>query len=114
LSLITLKGGAAIEMFDFELQKVLDNIMDPNTVAEAVREITLKVKIKPDKDRTFGPIAICPSCKLAPQEPVMSQIFFGQDKDGAIAHEYAKPVQNNLFDDREPPVSLAEARKEAE
>jgi len=110
--LINLKDGAAVELFDFELQKVLDNIMDPNTKAEAVREVTLKIKIKPDKDRSFGPVEIQPSSKLAPQAPVMTQIFFGQDRDGAVAHEY-NPKQGDLFEER-PPVELAAARKESE
>ena len=34
ISLANLKGGAALELFDFELQNVLENIMDPNTKAE--------------------------------------------------------------------------------
>lgn len=112
ISLVNLKDGAAIELFDFELQKVLDNIMDPNTKAEAVREVTLKIKIKPDKERGFGPVEIHATSKMAPIAPVMTQVFFGQDRDGAIAHEY-NPKQGDLFEER-PPVELAAARKESE
>ncbi len=49
LSLVNLKEGAAVEMFDIALQKVLENIHDINTTEEA-REITLKVKVKPMAD----------------------------------------------------------------
>ena len=62
LSLVTLQGGAAVEMFDIALQKVLENIHDINTTAEA-REITLKVKIKPmDENRSIIVYGItCPT-----------------------------------------------------
>jgi hypothetical protein len=54
VSLQNLGGGAAIELFDLELQKVLENISDENTRPAVVREITLKVKIKPGDDRDYG------------------------------------------------------------
>ena len=98
LSLANLNHGAAIELFDFELQKVLDNIMDPNAKAEAIREITLKVKIKPNKDRSFGPVTIEPSCKLAGPAPVVTQAFFGMEAGKAVAHEY-NSKQGDLFED---------------
>lgn len=112
ISLVNLKDGAAVELFDFELQKALDNIMDPNTRAEAVREVMLKIKIKPDKERNFGPVEIHASSKMAPIAPVMTQVFFGQDRDGAVAHEY-NPKQGDLFE-KQQPTELAAVRKESE
>ena len=111
ISLVNLKDGAAVELFDFELQKVLENIMDPNTRAEAVREVTLKVKIKPDKDRSFGPVEIQASSKIASIAPVATQAFFGMERGEAVAHEY-NPKQGNLFEDK--PTELAAVRKEGE
>ncbi len=71
LSLVNIEGGAAVEMFDIALQKVLENIHDINTTADA-REITLKVKIGPmDADRRdiiFYAIT-CPT-KTCGQAPV--------------------------------------------
>lgn len=45
--------GAAAEMFQKELENVIANICDPNTKPDAVRTVTLKVKIKPGKDRSL-------------------------------------------------------------
>jgi len=101
ISLSNLKDGAAIEIFDYELQKVLKNILDPNTNAEAVREITLKVKIKPDKNRDFGPVSIQGISKLAPAEPIVTQAFFGRAGAKIVAHEY-DPKQGNLFEEKAP------------
>jgi len=49
VSLETLKGGAAVQLFDEELQKVLANIMDPNTEAGAVRSVRLAPLYQVDK-----------------------------------------------------------------
>jgi len=68
LSLLNLKDGAAVEMFDRQLQRVYNNIGDVNTSLKE-REIVLKVKIKPSKDRSLLAILIeCPPAKLAGQE----------------------------------------------
>ena len=58
VALDTLGSGAAVELFGVELAKALANIADVNTAAEAKREITLTVTIKPSKDRSFGTVAI--------------------------------------------------------
>ncbi len=46
LSLVNINGGAAVEMFDIALQKVIENIHDINT-ATGDREVNLKVKLTP-------------------------------------------------------------------
>ena len=70
LSLETIEGGAAVEMFDIALQKTLENIHDINTTADA-REITLKVKIKPmDENRSVLVYSIACSKKICGQAPV--------------------------------------------
>lgn len=51
LSLVNLGGGAAVEMFDEALEKVLENILDPNTEAKTKRVITLKMTISPAENR---------------------------------------------------------------
>lgn len=70
LSLVNIKGGAAIEIFDRALQKVIENIYDPNTTNDA-REISLKVTLKPmDENRQIIAYSIkCPT-KLSGQESV--------------------------------------------
>lgn len=81
-------GGAAIERFDDELQPVLDNIADPNTVETAIREVTLKVKIKP-KERGYAKIDIVCTSKLAGSESYNTNIYIGADVNGrAEAYEH--------------------------
>jgi hypothetical protein len=88
VSLTDLLGGAAVEAFDHELARVAENILDPNTLAAASREITLKVKIKPTPDRELGEVNINCSAKLAPSKPLATRIYFGRHKGMAVAIEH--------------------------
>lgn len=94
VSLSNLLGGAVVERFDDEMKAVLKNILDPNTTLSA-REITLKVKIKPDQDRDLGKIDIEVKSKLAPSAPLATKVWIGLDKTGPCATEY-NPHQPSL------------------
>jgi len=95
VSLETLGGGAAIERFNYELQNVLNNIGDINTKADAVREVSLKVKIKPNEDRAFCVISIEVSGKLASIKPEHSSFHLVRRGDRIVATEY-NPKQQTL------------------
>jgi hypothetical protein len=88
VSLDNLKAGGALQLFQEELDKVLENIMDPNTEAEQVREVRLVVKIKPDKDRSTAAVAIIPSCKLAAAVALGTRMFFGKKGGRFLAWEH--------------------------
>lgn len=47
VNLSELHGGSAVELFGIEWDRVMDNILDENVSREAVREITMKVRLKP-------------------------------------------------------------------
>lgn len=79
LTLSNLGGGAAEELFTRELKKVLDNIANPNTEADAARDITLKIKFKPGKDRDTMSIGIVASSGLAPFKGHSTIAFIGKD-----------------------------------
>lgn len=70
LSLVTLEGGAVVEMFDRALVKVAANLADINTGLGA-REIQLVVKAKPSRDRSMVEwTAEVKPPKLAGQDPI--------------------------------------------
>lgn len=88
ITLETLGGGAAAEKFEIELQRVLDNIVDPNTKAEAPREVTLKVKITPDEKRSMASITITTSSKLAQDAEFASVCALGSVNGKGVAREF--------------------------
>lgn len=51
-SLLEMNGGAFMERTDYEVKKVLDNILDANTKAVEKRKITLTFTFSPDENRT--------------------------------------------------------------
>ena len=97
VSLHNLGSGAAAELFDLELQRVIDNITDENTKASTIRTVTLTLKIKPEEDRSFGQVAIAAVSKLAPVNPHPTLFYFGRTPKGkAVATEH-NPRQAGLF-----------------
>lgn len=100
VSLDNLKAGGALQLFQEELDKVLENIMDPNTEAGQLREVRLVVKIKPDRDRSTAAVEIIPSCKLAPAVALGTRMFFGKRGGRFLAWEHdpeqmALPMERN-------------------
>jgi hypothetical protein len=74
ITLENLKEGAAIEMFNIALEKVMQNIGDINTTLKPM-EINLKVTMTPNEDRTLIGIAITCGTKLCGQEAQKVQVF---------------------------------------
>lgn len=87
VTLDSLGHGAALEMFQYEFERVLDNILDPNTKATTGRSVTLTVNIKPDQDRAFGSTVIEVKSKLAPVRGVTTGIYIGRRAGQAVASE---------------------------
>lgn len=87
LDLTTLQHGAVIDMFNEEFQKVLCNIADDNVKADATREITIKVSIKPDKTRQTAATKIDVTSRLAPVKSADGMMFIGRDGANLVAYE---------------------------
>ena len=80
LKLETLNNGAVGELFTEEFGKVLANINDLNVEPEAIREITIKIKIKPSRDRLTATTAVSAVSKLSPNMPIAGSAFFVFEK----------------------------------
>ena len=95
VSLINLGGGAAIEKFDDELQKVIQNILDPNTTLRP-RKVVLEVTLTPNETREISVTDIECTAKLAKVKPFKTTLFIGEDEEGATAVEAKNPNQGAL------------------
>ncbi|OPY14678.1 MAG: hypothetical protein A4E69_01061 [Syntrophus sp. PtaB.Bin138] len=87
VSLLNLGHGAAIERFDYEFQRAVANCLDPNT-SGGVRTITLKVKLKPNEQRTSGSVSVDCSSTLAAVKPFTTEVFIAQGAGRAVAVEH--------------------------
>jgi hypothetical protein len=102
INLSTLAGGAAVDLVDHELTKVLTNIADVNTSPKAAREITLKIKIKPSDSREIANAEVSCVSKLAPVRPADTVLYLGKSpKDGKLVAVESNPRQMHLGDTEE-------------
>ena len=99
INLSNLGDGAANELFERELDRVLKDILDPNTEATAQREINLKLLFKPDDERDLGATGIKVSSKLAGSRVFVTKVAFGRDKSGHVEAREIFSGQQTLFDD---------------
>lgn len=97
-TLLTINGGSAVDIFGDAFKKVLGNINDLSTPAEEKREIVLKFKITPTKDRGTAAILISCNTKMAGVEPHGGHIFIGHE--GNKLRALAAGSQGNLFDEK--------------
>lgn len=82
MTLSNLSNGAVVERAEWELQKILANIADPNTDPTKKRELTIKITIKPDETREISDVEITCTSKLASIKPLKTRMFMSEDKDG--------------------------------
>jgi len=100
LSLKNLGFGAAEELFNDSLVKVLENISDPNTDYKKVRKINLEVLIKPNESRGKAEVGIFVKSTLAPVKPYTTDIYIGKDRGKYVATEQ-NVEQMDLFNNNE-------------
>lgn len=69
-SIMSMARGAFEERVDYEMDKVIQNILDPNTKATAKRKITLTIELTPDDERrTIGVQVTAKSLRSQPPTP---------------------------------------------
>lgn len=69
-SIMSMARGAFEERVDYEMDKVIQNILDPNTKATAKRKITLTIELTPDDERRT--IGVSVTAKSTSQPPTPS------------------------------------------
>lgn len=101
VNLANLCQGGALELFQRELERVLENIADPNTPPGAQRLIQLQVKLKPADDRQKCRVIVESAVKLASPQGQMTELFLGKKGGRYLAVEY-DPQQMGLFEPEKP------------
>ncbi|WP_254120961.1 replication terminator protein [Shouchella clausii] len=77
-------NGAVMERFNIELQKVLENIADPNTDPKKARKLNITVTLKADGERDIASVGIQAKTTLAPAKDIETKIVIDQDQAGKI------------------------------
>ena len=99
-SILEMARGAFMERADYEMARVISNILDPNTKASAKRKLTLTMEFTPDEDRENIVVGFQAKSTLAPTNPARTTLYIaGEDSTGeAQIVEMAPqiPGQQNL------------------
>lgn len=74
-SILQMARGAIQERADYEMSKLLENILDPNTKATEKRKLVLTLELRPDDTRQN--IVVCCTAKstLAATNPVTTSLY---------------------------------------
>lgn len=81
-SIMQMAKGAFQERVDYEMTRVIDNILDPNTKATAKRKITLTIELVPDDERENIAVAVTAKSTLASTNPVTTALFIARTRNG--------------------------------
>lgn len=94
LPLSELANGAIQEKLDYELQKIFNNIHDPNTKATNKRTVTIKLDFVPDDNREVVKVESNFSTKLADITGVSTTVL--TDKDLSSGKVAAKELNSGI------------------
>lgn len=81
-SILDMATGAIKERVDYDVTKVIDNILDLNTKAQAKRKITLTIEFAPDENRKRISISVTSKATLCPTNPVSTALAFVPNQKG--------------------------------
>ena len=79
-SIIDMARGAIKERVDYEMTRVVENILDPNTSATAARKITITLNLKPDDTRQNIAVSCVAKSTLAATNPVTTALYVADEE----------------------------------
>ena len=108
-SILQMARGAIMERIDYEMTKVVDNILDPNTEATAKRKVQLTIEFRPDSNRQTVGVACAVKSALVPTNPVATALYITGDRMGEVtAVEMVPnvPRQMDMLGDEQEPAPI--------
>jgi len=84
--------GAMLERFDYELDRIVDNIIDPNTPAEKPRKIQLTITFTPDATRKHIKHEVVVKSTPQPTSPIAGSTAIIEGADGVSLVELTAQI----------------------
>ncbi|HJF32798.1 MAG TPA: replication terminator protein [Sporosarcina psychrophila] len=76
-------GGVA-EKVNIELQKILENIADPNTDPKKTRKVTVSITLKANDKRNLVDVSVEARSTIAPPKSIETALIIDRDTDGSV------------------------------
>lgn len=85
VSIVDMAMGQIKEKIDYEMTKIIKNILDPETLATDKRVLNIKITIQPDSNRkTFSVIAAV-SSKISPPKATITMLKVNKTDEGKLS-----------------------------
>lgn len=93
-------NGAVAERFNIELQKVLENIADPNTDPKKARKLQLNITLKGNENRDVASVGVQAKSTLSPARDIETSIVLDVDSTGSVVgSELKSGIKGQTFID---------------
>ena len=83
-SILQMAKGAFEERVDYEMNRVIDNILDTSTKAAAKRKVTLTIELLPDDSRELIAVSVTAKSNLVATNPVTTSLCITSDHNGEM------------------------------
>lgn len=84
-SILEMARGGFMERVDYEMARIIDNILDANTKATGKRKLTITMELVPDDERTLISVNFIAKSTLVPTNPVGTSLYItGNELDGEV------------------------------
>lgn len=105
-SILQMARGAIQERTDYEMARMMENILDANTNPTAKRKMTLTLELTPDADRRNIGVKCVVKCALAPTNAVVTSLYVA-DENNVVEMVPQIPGQYDMNGgEQEPPQAL--------
>lgn len=112
IDLNSFAGGALSERLNTDLQKVLENIADPNTDGKKKRKLTLTITFNADESRDVVMTNVISKLTLAPAHAIEAKLLMDLDGRGKVTGaELKSGVKGQTFIDEQGDVSDDQGNK---
>ncbi|MEG0258443.1 MAG: hypothetical protein RR595_05645 [Lysinibacillus sp.] len=91
--------GALAEKVDRELQRVIENIYDPNTNPTKDRKITITLTLSADEKREYIDTGIDVKASLVGYKPASAKMIMGKQDGQVTARELVSGKKDQMFFD---------------
>ena len=105
--ILEMARGALMERANYELERIVENILDPNTPAAKKRKLTVTLELLPDEDRRMIQISATAKSALMATTPIQAAFWLSTD-DNWI------PVMQELIADTPDQTILPEVEEQAQ
>ena len=117
--ILEMARGALMERADYELTRIVENIMDINTPAIKPRKLTVTIDLRPDETRQMVVISATAKSTLAATTPIQSTFWMESDENGlpvmreALAESPDQTILPEVEEQAQPVIAmLGKAAKE--